>query len=93
MVAQHTAIPRTGPHEGAGMFVPIMDPISNLLRDAIDPPQAIGLVFDGNGTLVYHPNHGSCLVEPNPCPDIPMPEGLRQRLENATSNSTSTSRS
>lgn len=89
LVAQHTNIPHTGSHEGAGMLVPVMDSISSLLRDAIDPPQPIGLVFDGNGTLLYHPDHGRCDVVPNPCPDVSMPEDLRRALE-ALNNGTAT---
>ena len=83
-VAFHPGLPTSSGHTGAGTYVPLMEPVSQWVHDAIVPPTSVPLAWDANGTLVYHPDHGSCLVEPNPCPDIAMPDELRWRLENAT---------
>ena len=84
---QHPDLRDFREHEGAGMFVPGMDHVSSFAESLVFPPRGLPVVYDGNGTMVFHPDHGSCLVVPNPCPDIPMPDILRQRLralENAT---------
>lgn len=90
-IAAHPSLPDSGSHEGATTFVPFMDATSTWIHDAISPPTLAPLAWNETGVLVFHPDHGSCLVVPNPCPDVPMPDALRQRLENTTRQTTGSS--
>lgn len=91
VVASHPHLPDVGSVEGGEMYVPAMAPLADFFYETVAPPTRLPMVWNETGTLVFHPSFGSCLVVPNPCPDVPIPENLRQRLENAKSNSTSSS--
>ncbi|MEK6975246.1 MAG: hypothetical protein AABY18_02775 [Candidatus Thermoplasmatota archaeon] len=91
MLVVHPHLPDSGSHQGGSFFIPVMGDVSSIIHGAVFPPAGLPMVWDGNGTLVFHPDYGSCLVNPNPCPDVPIPEDLRQRMENATVEPTTTS--
>lgn len=80
LVVNHTHIPRTGSHEGGSTFVPIMDDIGSELHRAIFPAGKLPFVYDGNGTLVFHPDYGLCTRNPSPCPDSVRAASQRESM-------------
>lgn len=68
-VVQAPDIPRTGEHAGATTFLPGLHPVFDAIQDGLDPPSPLPIVYDVNGTLVFHPDYGLCIRKPSPCPE------------------------
>lgn len=68
-VVEAPDIPRTGDHEGGSTFLPFLHPVFDAIQDGLNPPSPLPIVYDANGTLVFHPDYGLCIRTPSPCPE------------------------
>jgi hypothetical protein len=81
VVGLHPRLPDTDQIEGGTMLVPLSAAASDFVYHSLAPITAKPFVWNENGTLVFHPDYGNCLVTPTPCPLVEMPPELRRRLD------------